>query len=126
MNEKLEQFRRSVRTANDLLQDFRYEEEIRKAARTATRTISSTGPGTGPRIRCAVCNKLVDGVEIYDGPGGYTTLIDAFCHGEHDRMAITKEDFENGGPEFAAMIERIIGGQQEGTAFATPLIERGK
>ena len=65
-----------------------------------------------PRIKCAVCQRLVDRVEWWDEHATRTRVVAAHCHGAVDQMRIDLVQPAHMRPE---LIEALA--QSEGLAF---------
>lgn len=73
------------------------------------------------RIRCAICDKLVDRVYWrYDQWKG-ETLIEVDCHGDKDRMTITDHDIVT---MTHAQLHEL--NSSVGVAFTTPRVTQEK
>lgn len=68
------------------------------------------------RIRCSLCDKLVDRIDVEINALLGVTHIKAYCHGDRDRMTLTEQEIDRFGKEFVG---------QEGVAFAPKLVVSG-
>lgn len=72
-----------------------------------------------PRIRCAICNTMVDTVEWWDDPAQAVRSIRVTCHGSSDTMHLTTSDYMRLGQRgMDAMVS------SEGLAFSTLMLKR--
>ena len=73
------------------------------------------------RIRCAVCDRLVQRWQIDEIPSrpDRGRVLTVFCHGDSDAMTISDHDIASD-QLFWQAVER---GQAEGVAFATKRLE---
>lgn len=70
------------------------------------------------RIKCAICNKLVDRVETWHDPIKNCISIKVKCHGDFDEMSISSIDVIK-----LETVELNSLFEQEGIAFATKRLE---
>lgn len=70
------------------------------------------------RLRCAVCNHPVHGVETIIDQGHRTTTVVAYCHGQTDRMVLRDSDKARWSLAEVEQWEAIGRGEIEGVAFA--------
>ncbi|XAI96283.1 hypothetical protein [Microcystis phage Mae-JY30] len=71
------------------------------------------------KLRCAVCNKSVDGLELRYDPRERSRTLIARCHGDVDQMAVHDNDLQNWTAEERRQFEAIDRGEIEGLAFTT-------
>lgn len=69
------------------------------------------------RIRCAICDKPVDEVVVWENPEDMSREFRVRCHGDKDSMKLTWDFMDGLTPD-----ERRWLGQSEGVAFATKRI----
>lgn len=74
------------------------------------------------RIRCAVCDKLVDRVTVSIDPIERTQSVRVDCHGAVERMSVGVDQMRNWTHEERIQWGAIALGQKEGVAFTTPQI----
>lgn len=73
-----------------------------------------------PKIRCAICDKQVDVIELWNETRNSACVIRAQCHGSSDTMTITAYDFLRLGLSGMAEIAQL-----EGVAFSTQMLNQG-
>lgn len=72
-----------------------------------------------PRIRCSVCDKLVDRIEVELDRARDRQTIKVWCHGDRDRMEVSHAAMARWSPEERRQWEAIGRGEVEGVAFTT-------
>lgn len=69
------------------------------------------------RIRCAVCNKPVDHIEMTVEPGFRDQTLIVRCHGAEQSMRFTLEQMAEWSVEEREFWQRVGRGEIEGVAF---------
>lgn len=69
----------------------------------------------GPLIMCAICDKLVDTIELFRNEEKQSDVYRVTCHGDKDTCEISDYDRMMTGPQ----------GIQDGVAFTKKRIENG-
>lgn len=72
-----------------------------------------------PRVRCVICDKLVDKVQVDYDPVNDRHRIVVRCHGDKDVMEASGYQIQDD-PEFW---RAVAGGHVEGLAFTTKRLE---
>lgn len=70
------------------------------------------------RLRCAVCNRPVDGIEVDRDPIDRVTTLTARCHGAVDRMEVSDHQAARWSREEVLFWASVNMGEIEGVAFA--------